>query len=347
MHKALRAALPVCLMLAGTVHAAVSPLRGVWSGTIGSQSVMACFDPGSGSSSYYYPRYPMGLVLIDPSMPGGDWQEKSQGKVSGGWSLQPPVNDQLLGTWHAANGKRSAPIKLTRIGAAGDAAPCDSKLFNQPRQAGARLHVDEVRTLGNKRYQKVSTLKGELATVQLLDDGAHVAAINRALREALQSEVSAYYGCYAAVSAEEGGFAQYSTRTEPVVWSARWLTLRTSNENSCGGAHPNSDQGYETWSLVTGGKTDVWRWFKNKGDSAALRSLIVQLAKPSDECREVMSDNTSYSVYPGQGAMVFYPQLPHVAQACADEIRAPYRQLLPFLTPAGKAEVEALQMPGH
>lgn len=336
-----------CLLFSLTAQAARSPLQGVWRGTIGDQPVMVCLDTVNDLSSYYYPRYPKGLALQTPATAGGVWLEKSQGKVSGEWRLQSPDAGHLTGVWTAARSKRSAAISLSLIGAQRDASPCESEAFNGPRLDAARPVGGKVQLYGRKHYQVISMLDGEVSGLQILEPGAPVAAINRHLRQALRSEGVGYFSCHTAVTAESRDFAEYTIRAEPVFWSERWLTLAWSSSSSCGGAHPNSDLAFQNWDLKTGAPADLWRWFKSPEVTPALNRVIMAHAHPGPECSEVIANNGSYRLRPAANGMVFYPSLPHVAQACAEEILVPFRKLQPFLNASGRAEVEALQATGH
>lgn len=325
-----------------TVMAAGSPLAGVWRGTIGDQSVMVCLDPANETSSYYYPRYLKGLALQATSTTAGTWVEKSQGKTSGEWQLTVADTNHLTGVWTSAPSQRAAPIRLVRLASPRESNPCESASYNAQRLDAARLTAGKVAMLGRKRYQTISTLDGDLISVQLLESGTRYPSINRQLREDLHHDVIGYYACHTMMTAAARDFADYQTRIDPVFWNDRWLTLGQSLSDFCGGAHPNNDYHYQNWNLKTGEKTDLWSWFKTKTVTPQLNRVIVAYAQPIAECKAVLAENTDYSVRPSANGLMFYPQLAHGVQACADNILVPYRKLVPFLNASGKAEVENL-----
>ncbi len=328
-------------MLSNMAFAGDAPWHGVWKGSIGGQQVMVCLDDPE-SSSYYYRRHSDGISLSAKDKTGTRWTEMSKGKKTGEWKLNLTGRNRLAGNWFAPKGKRSAPIALERVSTSSGNELCDSDAYNGPRVEAAQIVTGKLEHFEGKRFRTISAL--EVSTIEILEDGPQITAVNQALRAKLRNEIADYFRCYESLNSRKGDFGDYSVSEFPVFWTSRWLTLAGSAETDCGGPHPNHNSFYTTWDLKRGKTADLWTWFdgEKKEASAALNKVIIAHSQGNDECTEVIAENKDYSLHPAKDGMVFFPQLPHVAIGCEDDIVVPYSRLLPFLTATGKREVKAL-----
>ena len=61
------------------------------------------------------------------------------------------------------------------------------------------------------------------------------------------------------------------------------------------------------------------------------------------DCEETVRSHEYWNIGLTRDALLFTPDLPHVAQACGEEFTIPFARLRPFLTEEGAANLRALQ----
>ena len=112
-------------LLTTACHADQPAWQGVWSGTIGKSEVRVCLDE-KGKSAYRYQRYQKDIPLV---LKGNQWQETSDGKVTGIWTLDNPQDDTLDGEWRSPKKGRSLLIHLVKQPDGHRSSPCDSLVY--------------------------------------------------------------------------------------------------------------------------------------------------------------------------------------------------------------------------
>ena len=322
-----------------------APVTGVWQGNVGGHKVMACFNDES-SGAYYYVGHDRPLTLAK-----GDagWSESPGwgGDETGRLVFAPVQGDSLTGQWSDPKGKRQLPVALARVAAAAG-KPCDSAAFNAARPA--KVTPGNEQTLDGKRYRTLTAKvqnsgDSDVATLELLEPGPGIAAINAQLRQALPGLLDEAYDCNQQSMDGIHAKGQYSHSEAPTLWTAGLVVVTVSENSSCGGAHPNADQQFRVWDAATGRTLDMAEWFiADPGLADKLQPVILKFVAPDTDkdCADVLRDNQAYRLRPDRKAMIFQPELPHVVQACADDIAVPYAQLAPFLSPRGQAAVASL-----
>ncbi len=114
-------------LLATICHADQPAWQGAWSGTLGKSAITACLQQ-DGSSSYRYQRYQKDIPLV---LKGNQWQETSNGKVAGIWTLDNPQGEVMEGSWHNPTTGVSLPIRLTQsVQTSVCAGPKDEQFLN-------------------------------------------------------------------------------------------------------------------------------------------------------------------------------------------------------------------------
>lgn len=113
----------ICGLVPSNVWAENPEWRGIWRGTIGTQTISVCLD-SEGRSAYYYQLHHIDIAL---SRKDQGWEESVNGVMTGKWQLSSPKGDRLTGLWFDPTGKTRLPINLTRI--TSDAAQCDSDAY--------------------------------------------------------------------------------------------------------------------------------------------------------------------------------------------------------------------------
>ncbi len=208
---------------------------------------------------------------------------------------------------------------------------------------------DADRTIDGRHYRSLTVEpknsgEASITTIELREAGPGIAAINADLRKVLAESRKWAAECNSdslkGILKQPGYFQQ---GMEPTWWTDRLLAVSVMTNSTCGGPHPNSDPDYYLWDTTTGKRLAVARWFtaaalKTSGGremqlSPPLKAIVLKHAERArdDDCGEVLRDSDYYLIQPGPAGMVFVPSLPHVVQACADDIVVPYGLLDAFL----------------
>lgn len=363
----------VCLLTglwAGVVGAQSRPaVYGVWRGTLGTQEVMVNLKPEGCDSSYYYLRHRWGIWLEVQGASTDRWREGVDGAEQPTWDITTVTDASLVGSWTDAKGQHKLPLRLKRVAPAPKPGGCDTPagqhadgVFNAPRLA-AKVPESKAATFKGRPFQRLSLPGTGILTVQIPDAPHPVPRLNQRLRSWLRSELAAYYDCQLSSTRPDNAAnpaPDYETQHEPVFWNAHLVVLRETYSYYCGGAYPNAGvSNYLVWDLDADQPLATERWFRNaKGPverwtpSPQLRRLLARhMAKPGadeNDCRDVIAQAYSYMIYPKPAGMVFTPVLPHAAQACADDLLVPWRDLRALLTPAGwEAVTSKVQAAAH
>jgi hypothetical protein len=143
--------------------------------------------------------------------------------------------------------------------------------------------------------------------------------------------------------------------------SRRWLSVASSSDWDCGGAHPDSSSRYRLFDLISGAEAELLDWFTAaavkretfEGSSEvsrtlepAFRTFILtgwHAAADAAECDEVVRSQDDWSVGLTRDGFVFSPSLPHVVTACSEDFAVDFDRIQPWLTPQARDEVRALR----
>jgi len=349
---------------------------GLWKGTIGTQSVMVQLAPTAQAcdARYYYHRHSLSIPLVERERRQGMvWIESPETSREASWNFADVLGGtrNITGEWISKDGRRRLPIrlslqKLTPSTVGDDGKPrylCDTheKAFTAPRVSRAmqerKLAVSDTTFAGvdgSYRYREV-LLMGDRIESLAMPESVSTPQLKQMLRDWEGESVSQYFECAFGLSSyrEEISAPDFSRGLAPVQWSAKLLVLREIYSNYCGGAHPNGGvSDFKVWDLVQDRPVAVWRWFKgidktSRISSKRLRDLVAAHYSRRDEtgdnsCADALDGNEYYLMYPTSTGMVFSPVLPHVNQACIEDIEVPWVKLHPFLSPMGQKERESL-----
>ena len=198
---------------------------------------------------------------------------------------------------------------------------------------------------GNLRMEPIKQLrKGVDAWPLIVSPGTPAAQrvnetltrLNRQLAQSLHDCDAGYESWFKAVGHPEDGQNQISadwSRTIKVTMEGpRFLSLVASDETFCGGAHPNGDVITMVFDMTTGAPVD-WTEMVAKSAGASANSAVgtlvlpalqkMNLAAADADCKDVFQDPQPFLMWPDakRGTLVAQPcDLPHVVQACANEI---------------------------
>jgi hypothetical protein len=353
------------IALAAAAAPAPADLPGIWEGTVGTLPVRACFvhREFADFGAYYYLSHRRLIALEADEDSGTDFRESGDsGRGGPRWRIERADADRLTAQW--TNGTRMLPVRLSRVARMeGDESPCSSPTFHRPRLTGVRTVTTRASLDGNP-YSRLVLDDGGLfdagfATFALDGDGAAVRRINSALASPLGGDPPSWFDCMRdslGYSPREGYFDE---SLRPVLITSRWLSVAHHWDGYCGGAHPDSTNGYRTFDLTGGEEVDLHGWFNDTAVERqhlaevnedivtmrpALRDFILRGWTPEDpECREVIAGQDYWSIGLTPRGMAFSPDLPHVVQACGEEFVLPFGRLGPFLTAEGAANLRTLE----
>ena len=137
----------------------------------------------------------------------------------------------------------------------------------------------------------------------------------------------------------------------PTLITSRWLGAALTQEDDCGGAHPNDSTVPFTFDRATGAAVDLHAWL----DDAALdrsqvskeipptvrpafrRLIMANAGKLDADCREALANEEFWDIGLDRRGLTFRPELPHAVAVCADDELIPWASLARFLTPVGRA----------
>lgn len=343
---------------------------GLWQGTIGAGRVTVLLAPARDCAArYYYQKHLFDISLIEKERRQGRvWKESLGTDREATWTFSAlsPDGRSLSGEWAGRDGERRAPIRLkllarTPATEGENGKPrydCDrhNAAFDAPRIARAlqerRIAPSDAAFQGEDgtyRYRQVSVLGDHIQSVALADAKIGL----RRTMEAWEGEsVAQFYDCAFGMS-DRGGppGADYYRELALQFRNARLLVLRETYSNYCGGAHPNGGiSDYRVWDMAADLPVEVWRWIKGSDQPAhivskSLRNLLAARYGRRDEtgessCADALDTTEFFMMYPKTEGMVFSPGLPHVIQACAEDIEIPWAKMRPYLTPVGKKALQ-------
>lgn len=357
---------------ADAAQAEVTQSGVIWTGTLGTMPITACFeDRYTADGIYYYNRHlvPLRLVVIDESEPSVLAEVEGFSERNGSsWTIDSRSDDRISATWRKGN--RTLPIRLSDVpvtfGEFGSV--CESAAFVEPLIAGGTTSETRV------NFEGLAYTKREYNGPERLGDGDYYvasfaldpqqpgdAAINRSLAELLpDGSVDHAMGQCVGMSMA-GGQLGYLTETfEPSHVSDGWLGVEQAGSTYCGGAHPSHYMSYAIYNRTTGEEADPSTWFKpealefyefltradwdTKRPIAGLSAPLLDTVLahwPQDEDREDCADaarsGTGWSIGLSGDGVIFLREFPHVIFACTESVVVPWDELEPFLSKEGRA----------
>ena len=333
--------------------------QGVWQGTIGPYPVQMCFEQRDwGDLGAYYYRSRAALIALDRDE-AGHWREGKDGPKLRVASAGP---DRLAGSW--SDKDRSLPISLVRAAPLADdddERPCGSLAFHRPRLGKVSWQRTPAR-IGRLAYERIRLVPGKGFTTVNVDTFALAAATPAAAainaRVAQQLKTEDWFDCLRGAAAMQGTDGDYDDSYTPKAVRGPFLSVTHNLGGSCGGAHPYWDIEPLTFDLGTGGLVELARWVSPRGmvpskesdgaitfqPSPALKRLLrARWPKGGDDCEaEVFDYAFGWRIGLTAGGLGFTPNLPHVAQGCAEELSLSFAELSPFLSAEGQAGRKAI-----
>lgn len=376
-----KAGLLAALALVAAPAAAQEPAQQgrIWKGTLGDAAITACFVDEAAFDGVYYldtGLEPIRLAQLEGTDPPELAEMRGYDDASGAtWTLR-STEDSIAG-------ERTAdavvlPIRLTAVLVAlpkyGSA--CETDAFLEPLLAGGTVTTKRESFEGNGytalAYQgpKRAGIEDYAVSSFALDPvRPGDAAVNRALAKALPDGTAAHVmGQCVGLSLPGGIGGSMDEAWVPTMITARWLGIRRSGSDYCGGAHPNNSLTLVVYDRDSGAEVDPSTWFKPgalvfydwesevdpKPAKRPIAGLSQALAKAlrakwpargdEDECGLPDElEGFGWDIGLTREGPVFVPQLPHVMFACTEEVAMPWKEARPFLSAEGRAVMASLR----
>ncbi len=339
--------------------ASLSPLQGVWKGTIGKFSIQACFLDGSDFQfgAYYYFSQLKTIHLDRPSK-GAVWWETEENKGPR-WQLNSVAGDHVHGSW--SDKGKTLPIALNRVPLNKEELiqPCGAEAYVSPLFTAPKI-TEMAAMLDGVAYTSIAVDVGKqfdvsIAGFKLNGSDANTMKINKLLTAIIPivAKGADYADCITSALSANGRDGNYSVNSTPVLISANWLVARTGSEDYCGGAHPNAGSIDTVYDLKNGVKVDVEKWFLPEAmdlkdginPQGELRDFVLkaEMKQATAECSDVYDSASYWNLALSKAGVNFTPSLPHVATACAESVDVPFALAAKFMNAEGKAQLNSFQ----
>lgn len=332
--------------------------KGVWEGTLGTKAIVACFNSGSPSGSYFYKQYKAPIPLTQGD---GDsfWREAND---TGRWSLDAAKGSTLTGVWRNVKGQPVAlPIQLHLADASGGDAACGGEGYAGQLEAPPKIEMGKWKVYAPGRSSRTVRFAGQ-ETLELSGPEPATARVNKQLRAALdmrRETVKEYFDKRREFLGRVGVPAEDENTAEPTYWTSQWVSVRFYNW-AAGMGRSGISWEFRTWDLQSGEQVDLWSWFGNRrtgkagepavGSSSGrlppkLRRFLFQRdqidpAKAESGCEDNYAETASFELtLEPTGVQISQPEY---GRGCELAFSVPYTELAPVLTPAGKAAVQRI-----
>jgi hypothetical protein len=333
------------------------PLVGVWSGTIGSSKIVACFQAENGSyffGSYYYLRYREPIPLL----PDGDsmWIANST-KNQEEWTFDTIAGSRASGRWKSSKTDlHSLPIRLALIADSSetDGSPCGCASFNDLLETRPKAKVDTLSAFGGRRYRRMRVHSGRLSAewFQICDTGKAARKINKELSRwypVSDSGWEAFYSCQRALLARKGEAGALNEVTSPVFWTSRYIMVSYDYSSNCDMQLADVPTNYQMFSTETGKTIDMCTWTKSVypgNPSVKLHNLInkkyihnfIRNANVDSNCAIAVTEQITYNLRIDSLGFIFSIEFPYAIRYCNGECYVSFSELMPFLTEKAKKE---------
>lgn len=312
---------------------------GVWGGTLGAKSIVACFNGGGGHGygSYYYKAHLKPIRLTTRSSEN-IWYEDNE---TGLWNLAEPENGVIVGEWSSPKTNKTYPIRLQALIDKDSEAPaCARDSYNLPlEKKPPALEIGKpIRISGEHAYRTLRFAGAE--TIELIGAEAGLPKINSVLKpnqsagaiEGYFQQRREFLGRvgYPAVDHDQNSFDSWIGKLVTIVFITRPAGFGASSVSIA----------YRTWNVDSGEEVDLWSWFGLKRwrlSPKFERLLLKKMA--TEECLSRLQYK-SFNLAIEKTGFKFFSDGP--SDECPDELRIPYAKAVTLMTPQGRQQFEAI-----
>ena len=337
-----RTLVAISLLIPAVVCAGPVPPQGVWSGSIGTKAIIACFNEGSrwtSYASYYYVDYLKPIVLTTRDT-DSFWHEQND---TGRWELSAPANAVVVGTWSHPKTQKTLPIKLSFVDGSDDKTACARDSYNSRLEMAPKVETAKIIKFSPGRSYRKLRFAGQ-ETIELFGPDPAIDRINALLRlDQSKEAVDSYFRQRREFLGRVGYPAVDEVHVEPKYWDAHFITIEFYTWVA-GEGRSGISSDYQTWNTVTGEKIDLWTWLGSKSSEAQmppkLQEYLFRGKEPSPDCQ---------GGYRGQGEFILTLSKSGLnifedewGSGCEKSFFVPYTKLLPFLSPQGTLAVKSM-----
>lgn len=327
----------VATFLSLAASAETDPPVGVWSGTLGSKLIVACFNGGEGSGygSYYYKTFLKPIRLFTRNSENV-WYEDETGV----WTLGPPVNGIISGEWSSPKTNKTFPIRLKLLADKDSDVPaCARDSYNLSLEKTPAMEIGKpIRISDEHAYRKLRFAGTE--TVELIGVELGLSKINSVLKpDQSTGAVEGYFQQrreflgrvgYPGVDEDEKYFESWIGKLVTIVFITRPAGFGASSVGI----------DYRTWNADSGEEVDLWSWFglEKRSLSPAFKRLILG-KMATDECLSGI-EYKSFALTIDKNSFKFFPVGP--SDECPDNLDIPYVKAIKLMTPKGRQQFQAI-----
>lgn len=330
--------------------------KGSWAGTIGNASMTMEFQEVTIYSDtkeseqingrYYYKNNLSDLILKQNNTKNG-WDEyDTNNQTTGHIDAFKCDGDLLTAQWQSADKKTTLPLVASRV-----------KGYSSKRLEKIQFAVS-AKVFNHRQYQMISLPKIKSKGLLLIGKYKGIKKINQHLKEEFRSDVEAEIECVSFGRMGNRDFESESTYSV-IDWNNAFITISYTLSNYCGGMHPNIGESKSVYNLITGELQNTSLWLNNTYQTEnhnieketplgklLSKAYLKQRVSTGDTPQDAESCLDSINFYSTglwtNGKEIFFkPDAPYIAMPCTDEIELTYKQVEPFLSPAGKSAVRA------
>jgi hypothetical protein len=335
------------LLMPFSVFARATSPQGVWSGTIGTKAIVACFNRNH-DGSYYYIDYlkPIALRARYKNSPWREYTVADNGsfiKETGLWELAAPVDGIIAGTWRNEKTGKFLPIHLALVDGNNDGSACTRDSYNLRLESAPKVKRGKtIRFSHGRSYRKLWFAGQE--TIELFGPDPALDRINLLLKpDRSKGAVDAYFQQKRESLGRLGYPAVDEQYTKPVYWDSNFITISFYLWATGSESH-ETPVDHRTWNIKTGEEVDLWQWIGSNSNerelSSELKKFLFKNFKNSPECENYYDkgDYRNYKLKLDKDGLY----IDETSIACWVDFIVPYDKLLPFLTPAGKEAVRSI-----
>jgi hypothetical protein len=332
-----------------------SRLWGVWQGRRGSVGIWVCFDASLGAGRYVA----QGEGEPTPLLPSGPAEFRQGDRLDAQWNMRIASQGRLLGTV-TENGAPPLTLDLVSADAIGEPHACAAESMASAVETPVQLVAGPVLHTGDHRYRVLRF--GWQKTLELLEPGASVAAVNQQLLGLLDRSPRALEGVYRVRRRQlttDSPVGYDDVDVEPLSWGGHWLTVNFYRW-AAGMGKSGISQGQVTWNLDTGAKVDLWSWFggaqaySDDPFAAGLGEMPPRLhalafkgediPDASNECAGNYQAGALFQISLESGGMSFAQ--PPTGDGCDLTFTLSYAELLRVATPQGTQAIRRVLREG-
>lgn len=337
-----RALASLLFLMPFVVYADAELPQGVWSGTIGTKAIVACFNRGSpyaAYGSYYYVDHlkPIDLTTRNTD---SDWHERND---TGRWELTAPTNGVIIGIWCNQKTEKTFPINLTIVDGNDDEAACARDSYNSRLESNLKIEMGKIVDFSPGRSYRKLQFAGQ-ETVKLIGSDPALDRLNSLLKlDQSKAAIDAYFQQRREFLSRVGYPVVDERHTEPTYWDANFITIKFYSW-AAGTGRAGISMEYRTWNTRTGKEVDLWQWIgANSRDPTLppkLQKFLYRHINETPECKDGYRGEGIFLLTLDKTGLHFDEEA--WGNGCEKSFFISYGKLRPFLSPAGKQAVRSI-----